>query len=931
MGKFLRRLFNLYPNEEKKALLFAALGFFWALGVTSALKFADAFFLIHIGADSLPKAYTLAACGNIAGALFMLYGYNHISPTRLFLSVVSAGIVFYSIVYFLLVNNLGDHSHWLWYAMKIFGWVFFTMVTTSFWTFIDQYYHLQDAKRFYSIFSSAIFLGLASTGLIMKLGELQPKNLILMVLILLGLTCYWIRLISRKVQFVSDESEAETPGAMQQSFRDVLRTLITSPFAILLMAIYLVVQVLIVTTEFNYLSDFAKRFEGPAIVDGQSDQNSPLIHFLGQCLAGVSIFNIIFGLFIYSRLAYRFGISNMIVWCPSAFILLFTGWLASDSLFFPVFGYFIIEGLLYVIDECNFTLLLNAVPAKIKYKIRITIESFFEPIGMLSSAMILSFVQIDSKIIALILSIIAVIVAFALRSKYLKGIYQNLAENAIHFQRNIGDWWETLSKKGRKAAEYRMLAILKQGEEASQIIACEGLLAFEDETILHKLLQFADYLTLNGKMKFIELVGQSCFYMNTQVLDCLHRWVLETSDTALKNAVHFYLAQQGLLHPEKALTDLDSDNLVVKGAAILALKKSWAHQPPTTAALNRTLAAQHLQQLLQSSNDDEICMGLKIMVVEYSSHDVEIMLPFLKHPSLQVSRTAAASLAQVIDKQSQRHVNKLLKHLSASSDNEFRLSCLKALGEIVDSSLVKDIIAGSIHFRPNERRLTESIIYKMGLRTVPTLLSITKDTTMHDRCRVLAGRILGRLALPQLRANLYDIISEDIERAYFYFYHYHSIPQQYPDVDLKILKDALQTGYHSVMDFIIQLLGVAGSIEDCELLSRSLRSRNLKVRSQVVEAIEKTCDPKIYRLLQPLVADCPLEEKMKAYTKGGRTPLSLTELLDRLDQSSSLADQIMAATLQCRLNLPNWRDSIRQQMPLNGEIFHHFAYELLEG
>lgn len=929
MGKFLRRLFNLYPNEEKKALLFAALGFFWALGVTSALKFADALFLIHVGAEALPNAYILAASGNIVAALFMLYGYNHISPTRLFLSVISFGIFFYTLAYIFLVFQPHHDSKTLWYALKIFGWVFFTMVTTSFWTFIDQYYHLQDAKRFYSIFSSTIFLGLASTGIIMRLGELEPKNLILFVLFLLGLTFYWIGLISRRIQFVSDDSETDSP-VVTQSLRDVLRTVFSSPFAIFLMSICLIVQILIVITEFNYLSDFAKRFDTPMVVEGANEQTNPLILFLGQCLTGVSIFNLIFGLFIYSRLAYRFGISNMIVWSPAVFILLFSGWLTSDTLLFPILGFFVIEGMLYVIDDCNFTLLLNAVPTKIKYKIRITIESFFEPIGMMCSALILSFVKIDSKIIALVLSVIVLVVAFALRSQYLKGIYQNLAENAIHFQRNIGDWWEILSKKGKKGVEYRLLAILKQGDESSQIMACEGLLAFDEEAILYKLLQFADYLTIQGKVHFIELINQSSFYMNTQVLDCFHRWILENPDPALKNAVHFYLAQQGLLHPEKIIADLESDNLTIKGAAILALKKSWAHQPPTTAALNRTLAAQHLHEFLESSKDEEICMGLKIMTIEASAHDVDIMMPFLKHPSLQISRTAAASLAKIIDKQSQRYVHKLLKRLSASSDNEYRLSCLKALGEIVDSSLVKEIIASSVHFRPNERRLTETIIFKMGLRTVPTLLSITKDMTMHDRCRVLAGRILGRLALPQLRANLYDIISIEIERAYFYFYHYHSIPLQYPEHDLKILQDALQTGYHSVMDFIIQLLGIAGSIEDCELLSRSLRSRNLKVKSQVVEAIEKTCDPKIFRLLQPLVADCPLDEKMKAYRKGGRTPLSLTELLDKLDQSSSLADQIMAATLQCRLNLPSWRDSIRQQMPLNDEIFHHFAYELLE-
>jgi hypothetical protein len=224
----------------------------------------------------------------------------------------------------------------------------------------------------------------------------------------------------------------------------------------------------------------------------------------------------------------------------------------------------------------------------------------------------------------------------------------------------------------------------------------------------------------------------------------------------------------------------------------------------------------------------------------------------------------------------------------------------------------------------------EEVIFKMGLRTVPALLSIMRDIHIPDRCRLLAGRVLGRLALPQLRANLSDIIRQEIARAYFYFYHYHTIQSFNPELDLSMLQDVLITGYHSVLDFIIQILGVAGEVEDEELLSRSLRSRNPKVRSQVVEALEKTCEPQIFRLLQPLVDDIPYEEKIRAYTKSGHTPMKLNPLIDKMGKSSAQIDQIIAATLKYRLNLPSWRESLRQQMSRQDEIFHHFAYELLD-
>ena len=122
----------------------------------------------------------------------------------------------------------------------------------------------------------------------------------------------------------------------------------------------------------------------------------------------------------------------------------------------------------------------------------------------------------------------------------------------------------------------------------------------------------------------------------------------------------------------------------------------------------------------------------------------------MTYPSLNIARTAAKSIAQAGILDSIRQAPLVINHLDLTSDHEIRLACLKALENIDDSSLVDDMIHKSRHFRPNERRLTEEVIYKMGLRTVPALLSITKDTHIADRCRLLAGRILGRLAFTSI-------------------------------------------------------------------------------------------------------------------------------------------------------------------------------------
>lgn len=927
MKSFFRKLFHIYPGEEKSSLMFACLAFFWSFAVTAGLKFADALFLIHVGAEYLPTVYIITACIMIGIAAILLRVFHVLTPGKIFTIALSLGITFYLFAFFCLQINIGTESDWLWYGLRIFGFILFAVAVTCFWTFVDQYHDLQDAKRLYGLFSSMIFLGVASTGFIMRSGLIEFQPLTIGIVILLLLAIFWIRKISSDIKPVHDETDLEayvTPS--EHSFKTLLRSILQSRFTMLLMLGNFLTYVLLVLTEYSYLSDFDHRFDTTHPSQPGGEATATLTLFLGQLVTFVSLGNLLFGLFVYSRLVKRFGSTSLLIVTPTVLLITFSGWPLTDSLIFPILGYLVVEGTLYVIDDSNFNLMLNAVPSKVKYKIRVIIESFFEPIGMLTSAMLLTISWIDSKILGLILSFVLLIVVLSLQSRYFKAIYRNLSENAIHFQRSLQVWLEKMNKKDQKLAEHRLLDILNKGEHKAQLFAAEGLIAFDDPKIIPKILETIDQLDAKSKIQFIHMLAKSSFASDADVLDTLHAWAYDENEPLLRGTIHYYLASQGLLHPDRVMPDLKSQDILLRGAAILALKNLSSAQ----MTHNRTLADQHLQQLLHSDSIDEVIMGIKIIGDDALPYDVDVLIPYLKNPNVQITRAAANSIAQLADKYSQRIAPALIDQLELSKDNEVRLACLRALGKMEDSSLVKPIIGASTHFRSNERRMTKDIMLKMGLKTVPALISLTKDSTLNHRCRLLAGRILGQLALPQLRANLAEILNKEIDRAYFYLHHYNTVQKLNPQLDLHILRDALLSSYHSVQDFIIQLLGIAGDIEDCELLARSMRSRNLKIRSTVVETLERTCESPIYRLLQPLLADIPDTEKSAEYLRRGGQQLSLSELLDILSESSSQLDQIIAAMFKHRLNLSDWRSTLIKQLSSNEEIFHHFAYELLE-
>jgi len=925
LQKFFRKAFGIYSGEGANAFRFARLAMFWAFGSACFDTLSDSLFIEKIGADFLPYVYLSIALGMIGASSLVLYSLRMTSPYRILTIAMALGALA-CVGSALFVGS--DPPPLFWYGMKIASRMFFAVMIAVSWTFTDQYHDLQDAKRVYSIYSAAYFFGTIIAGLSINLffHAIGVRGLLFLAAasILAGLA--EARGIAKKSKAVHDDSQEGVFSGSRDSIASVVRLILRSRFTIVLLLLSLFIQLLLTVTEFNYMNSFGKSFEGMPGGEGQ------LAAFLGKCRAIISFCNILIGFFLYSRFVRRTGLNNAILVTPLFFLAVYIGWIFSDGTGVAILGLIAVDGILFTVEDNCFNLLSNAVPPKLKSKVRIINDSYFEHTGMLLSALLLFALQSGSRWLGLILTLCALTLAAVIRAIYSKAILTNLKDNALHFERKLKDWLASMTRRGKKEAEQDILSALKSSSEEMQLLAIDALLELGDPSVLPQILKAGKWFGTLSKIRLLHLFEGSPFSGASRVVEAIERWVEESESPELSKWANFYLAKRGLHHPEKAEEDLDHSDLFLRGAAILTLKKSLANQSPEYAALNRTIAAKKIDLMLKSSRIDEVGMALDILAEDEGSEAAEKALPFLSNESILVKRAAARCIARLADKRLSRHAPRLIEELEAARDNTFRLQLIDALGKIADSTTVKEILLASVHFRPSERRKTETVIVQMGLKIVPLLIAVTKDIALPDRARILAGKILGRLAIAQLQANLIDILDIEIERAYFYFYLGHTIQNRYPLYDLAMLQDALLSGYRSVIDCIIHLLGAAGSIEDPELLVRALHSRNQKVHSHAIESLERTCDARIFRLIAPLVDDLPLEEKMAACLrwKGDFPNLTLSDLLAKLDESPSLFDKIAATRLKAKLQMPNWRHQLREQMKRSGETFHQYAYELLE-
>lgn len=411
MKGFFSRLFALQPGEERKVFKLALLGLLWSFVATTGLKYADALFLSHLGSDNLPEVYQLVSVGMLLLSIILLWVYHRISSYAIFRGLCLIAIAFYAGAHFFIKEGCCEGTPYIWYTLRIFGNLFLTVMMTSYWTFIDQYLDKTAAKRLFGLFSSTVFIGMILTGSVMGSGYLDLNNIFLILISMLLLTLWVARKIHLKLSPDHEEAAGHPEAWEKTSLPSLVKLLLSSRYSLLIITTNFLIFLLWVIAEFNYMTAFNARFPG-------LDQQEELTQFLGQWVMIIAAVNLIFGLFIYGRLVHRLGVGTILLYTPLLFFCTFAGWLINDSLVFPMMGFFIVEGSLYIIDDSNFNLLLKSSSNPMKSRLRVLIESFFEPAGMLTAGWILSFPDLNSKLLGLVIAVLLFVVAITLKVLY---------------------------------------------------------------------------------------------------------------------------------------------------------------------------------------------------------------------------------------------------------------------------------------------------------------------------------------------------------------------------------------------------------------------------------------------------------------------------------------------------------------------------------
>lgn len=839
-------LLKVYKGEGVKVSLLFTLGVLLQFGTTVGLVLSDALFLSRLGSEKLPYLFIFFPGVMLFVVLLFSYLLSYFKVHNLFyiIFILMGGLSTFFGVYLNLVDS--ETSIFL---LKIYSYACMVLTYTIYWSFIDDYFSILDAKRLYPFFSGALTLGAIFGGcLVLFLGEFfSPSTFLFFWSFLCGISIVWLRFCLKKTEALEIEIPYSTfTSDVKEAYSYASKT----PFFYIINVVLLLTVVTSAICEYKYSSIFSKEYTEEELV--------PLI---GMLFAISNSFTLIINFFVFGRLISNIGISNMILIQPIVYFITFVIFLLEGGLFSAFVGFFAYHAIMVSIDYNNWNFLFNAFPGRFKKMIRSFSENLIDPFATAIAGVLLliaaSFLSEDKlTVAALCIVTFFTFIVLLLRSEYLRAMITTLKDGALSFSRDARIFGGKNFNLPEQDLEILNSALLS-GNLKTFRLSFYALI--EHDPINATLLLLSSLKTMD--LKFQKRMGDMFSFILKYKKGVLSRYVLEwlqsneQKDIDISPALFEELAAAGFLDARN-MPDLGNTDIIEEKRIIfLTLWNSWN--------INDTSRSfKILEQMFNSKDEIFISSAVSLIgkmgYVKYAY----FILPYLRNESRMVRTATIASISNLLSEDTEYLIIGLIKVLEKGDLNE-RLDILKALFRLKDASFLPSLLKVSDSFSSFERRRVLEIINNLGDQSVPILITIFSDESETYVVRVLVARALGNISITQYQSSFTEVVYEELVNAYEVLYTSTLLdPIKDRGESFFVLYSFYNNIFGIIIDFILQIIAIAGQLPDLELVSRSLSSSSVKERSNAIETLEQGVSHKIFKFLLPLIDGRSVAEQL---------------------------------------------------------------------
>lgn len=406
---------SFHPSSAPRTLktvLLSFLAFTVSLASSIAWKVSDADFATKVGADSLASAYVLTAFMLFLGAGYVLSRLKRGTPQAVFFAVQKiSAIAFGTLAIVEGVFHISQFTSVI-FILKVIGYGYSALVINAFWIGLDYY---NERTRLSAgectFFSFCTYLGMLVAGVCLQSNTIGASQLGLLVA-----CCSVVCWIIGRVAYSTAANDLYIPAKedvapRNEPFGHTIWQAIRNSSAVMTLVVgSVLLNVLVMSTEYSFLADFESRYISLSGASGSMQSVGTFVTMIG--------FGNILTLISY-RVWSRFCLARaaLPVATVLALITIRVGFTDCHSIIASVLALIVVESLYPLVVESNMNYLLSHFPSSERMKARMLIETIAEPVGVFFTAILFALSWIDIHTMGI--SVVLLTVSLAIFSWYM--------------------------------------------------------------------------------------------------------------------------------------------------------------------------------------------------------------------------------------------------------------------------------------------------------------------------------------------------------------------------------------------------------------------------------------------------------------------------------------------------------------------------------
>lgn len=858
MKQALSRLFNIHPHEWPRFSWLYLMSLILVIGRLWGKITLNAVFLDVVGADKLPVFFTLNAILSIPAVAVYTAFADRIRNDRLLIGIHLVSAI--ALGSGLLLLQLG-YERVAYTLMYVVVFVPLGQILGAHWyTYINGFYDTRTAKRLLPMLVTSFGIAAIISGLTVKgLNTIfTPSQVMFIWFGMMVITVLMILLLPRflpetpTLGTVSGETAVPAPPhtSYPDNMREGYRYVMDSGLLRWMVVGTLIISLLV--TFLEYLTG--------QVLESQLGTTQNIAGFLGQLAAFANLIIVLpMQLFVLNRLIARIGLGTANFIFPIGNLLVSLGFILSPNLMMARLAQINITDFRYSIGYPIENLLYNAVPLRVKGRVRAFISGVVTPLGTLLAGVLLFLcASLPSSTLATIvrasvgtLAIVYVIVGWIIRRQYQQALIRMLEQEDYSFLLNQEASDLTLVDP---TALTSLTAKLAASDNPEFTIFLVRLISeIGGQTAVSILEQTARASTAAVRATVVDILVATG--ANGATIRLLYTDFLQDPDARVRRAAltglerldgagsrsFQTLAAQMLVDPDveiraRVLSVLLRADEASRAQALPVLTRmlNEADVPSqiwgirATAAVGDAFAVQHLLPYVAAAADEvrlETAVALEALVIQTAASqkipphlapDIVRYMVARVHDPVQRIRQSALTIIATLGTPASYAV--LVEAFADSSQlvRETAVDALVRLGKVAIPIVHPQLDAPS----PQQRKLAAIVLSRVNARE------------------------FGALIKTHIMSNLLVIYQQD---------RYLSTLEPLTNfAGISVLCSALQEENVRLLNEIFYLLKAVYPAADIDIIQEALQSDNERVQANAIEAVEGLTSPQTASLMAPL-------------------------------------------------------------------------------